>query len=244
MSHASGVCSPRFATVFYDLDGTLVDSRPGIEASLRVAFGAHLPGVAPPPLGAALGLPLKLMLRAALPAGCDERALSAVALTFAGHYDVEGWRLSRPYPGVPGALADLAAAGVRQVVLTNKRLCPATAILAANGLAPHIERLYTPDSASPPFDDKAAMARAAQVQCAALSDSLLVIGDSADDLLMADACGATFAAAAYGYGDATSELSARAVAGRGGSTPAAPFVLQTAGEITGLVLPERSKGGA
>ena len=96
--------APRFAAVFYDLDGTLVDSRSGIEASLRVAFARHAPGVAPPPLGELLGRPLAGLLRGAL-AGLDKVALPAVAATFTEHYDTQGWRLSRPYPGMSDVCA-------------------------------------------------------------------------------------------------------------------------------------------
>jgi phosphoglycolate phosphatase len=235
MTQGSGVAAPRFNLVFYDLDGTLVDSRPGIEASLRAAFAAHAPGVEPPPLGTLLGQPLAGLLRGVLP-GLDRATLAAVAATFTEHYDADGWRLSRPYPGVPAALRDLAAAGVRQVVLTNKRLRPTTAILSGCDLAPFLERVFTPDSASPPYPDKAAMARAARAACAAPGDRLLVIGDSADDLHMADACHAAFAAAAYGYGDAVAASGSR-TAGRGATAAAAPLVLRSATEIVDLVMP-------
>ena len=69
MSGRSGSLAVRYAAVFYDLDGTLVDSRPGIEASLQVAFAAHLPGVEPPALDTLLGQALPALLRGTLPAG-------------------------------------------------------------------------------------------------------------------------------------------------------------------------------
>ena len=160
----------------------------------------------------------------ALPAGLDQATLTAVAATFTQHYDTEGWRLSRPYPGVAAVLGDLARAGVRQFVVTNKRARPTAAILAACGLAPLIERVYTLDSADPPFADKRAMAQAAQAACAVPGDRLLVVGDSSDDRRMAEACGAAFAAAAYGYGDAARGRRVRARRRRRAVVPAR-FVL-------------------
>jgi phosphoglycolate phosphatase len=236
MSGRSSGVAARFAAVFYDLDGTLVDSRPGIEASLRVAFAAHLPGVAPPPLDTLLGQPLPGLLRGALPAGLDRAALPAVAATFTQHYDTEGWRLSRPYAGVSAVLRDLARAGVRQFVVTNKRARPTAAILAACDLASLIERVYTLDSTDPPYADKRAMAQAAQAACAVPGERLLVVGDSTDDRHMAEACGAAFAAAAYGYGDAAATIGSRPGAEAGAAVPAR-FVLDAVTRIVGLVVP-------
>lgn len=233
MSRRDASVEPRFAAVFYDLDGTLVDSRPGIEASLRAAFAVHAPGVDPPPLDTLLGRPLAGLLRGVLP-GLDRATLAAVAATFTEHYDAQGWSLSRPYPGVFEVLVRLAEAGVRQIVVTNKRLRPTAAILAACGLAPLLEKVYTPDSASPPYADKVAMAQAAQARCAIPSDRLLVIGDSVDDLQMADACAAAFAAAAYGYGDAVAAIASQSAARRGAAP--ARVVLRTPAQIVDLVM--------
>ncbi len=235
MSGRAGAAAARYAAVFYDLDGTLVDSRPGIEASLRAAFAAHLPGVEPPALDTLLGKPLSGLLQGTLPAGFDQAKLTAVAATFTRHYDTEGWRLSRPYPGVAAVLGDLARAGVRQFVVTNKRARPTAAILAACGLAPFVEQAYTLDSTDPPFADKTAMAQAAQAACAVAGDRLLVVGDSGDDRRMAEACGAAFAAAAYGYGDAAAAVASEPAPGA--AIVPARFVLDSVTGIVGLVVP-------
>ncbi len=233
MSGRDTTVAPRFAAVFYDLDGTLVDSRPGIEASLRAAFAVHVPGVEPPPLDTLLGRPLADLLRGVLP-GLDRATLAAVAVTFTEHYDAHGWHLSRPYAAVPDVLARLAAAGIAQFVLTNKRQRPTTAILMACGLAALLQGVYTPDSADPPYPDKVAMARAAQARCAVGGDQLLVIGDSVDDMRMADACAAAFAAAAYGYGDAVAATESRTVE-RSAAVPAR-VVLRSPAKIVDLVM--------
>jgi phosphoglycolate phosphatase len=230
VSARDAAAAPRFAAVLFDLDGTLVDSRPGIEASLRVTFARHAPGVEPPPLDELLGRPLAGLLKGTLP-GLDHTALPAVVATFTEHYDTQGWRLSRPYPGVRDCLRALADAGVRQVVVTNKRRRPTLAILDACGLASSIERTFTPDSTSPKYPDKAAMARAAAAECAVRGDRLLVVGDSSDDHSMAAACGAAFAAAAWGYGDAISTSAAC-----GAQAAPTRVVLRSAAEIVELVM--------
>ena len=137
-------------------------------------------------------------------------------------------------------LGDLARARVRQFVVTNKRARPTAAILAACGLAAHVQRVYTLDSADPPFADKRAMAQAAQAACAVPGDRLLVVGDSSDDRRMAQACGAAFAAAAYGYGDALAALASEPPADSDAAAPVAVparFVLDCVTQIVGLVVP-------
>ncbi len=120
--------------------------------------------------------------------------------------------------------------------MTNKRARPTAAILAACDLASLIERVYTLDSAEPPYADKRAMAQAAQAACAVPGDRLLVVGDSIDDRRMAKACGAAFAAAAYGYGDVVSTTGSQPRADAGAAVPAR-FVLDAVTQIVGLVVP-------
>ena len=131
-------------------------------------------------------------------------------------------------------LVRLAEAGVRQIVVTNKRQRPTAAILAACGLAPLLERSTPRTRRNPPYADKVAMAQAAQARCAIPSDRLLVIGDSLDDLQMADACAAAFAAAAYGYGDAVAAIASQSAARRGAAP--ALVVLRAPAQIGELVM--------
>jgi phosphoglycolate phosphatase len=248
LSRGPSAAAPRFSAVFYDLDGTLIDSRSGIEASLRIALERYAPDSEPPVLDGLLGRPLADLLRGVLP-DLDPAEMPTLAATFIEQYDTTGWRSSRPYPGVPEVLRELADAGVRQFVLTNKRSRPARAILAAHGLAPLLEATYALDAIDPPFPDKAAMAKAACAAHVAPGERLLVVGDSADDRRMAEACGAVFAAAAWGYGD----VAAAATTGDGEpdgvaeGAPRAPraeaLVLWQATEIVDLVVSGDADGG-
>ena len=201
-----------FEAIIFDLDGTLVDSRPGIEASCAAAMAQEAPGVDVPSIADVLGKPLN-GLTATIGADLSSERRAAVQAAFTRHYDAEGWRLSLPYAGVGETLSALREIGVRLFVATNKRLDPALRILRVGGLAPALDAVYAVDSVRPPFVDKPAMAAACLRAHGLQPSATLVVGDSEDDRAMAAAHGLSFAAAAWGYGDAARRLAEAHFAG-------------------------------
>ena len=113
---------------------------------------------------------------------------------------------------------------------TNKRLEPTLLILRAGGLAPAFEAVYAVDSVTPPYVDKVAMAAACIKTHGLQPPTTLVVGDSDEDRAMADAHGLSFAAAAWGYGNA-------AAAGHLSETGHRPMysVLASMRDLTSLV---------
>jgi phosphoglycolate phosphatase len=198
----------RYAAVLFDLDGTLVDTRPGIASSVRAAVADVAPGLAVPSLDRLLGLRLDELVGALAPSlSPGER--DSLAAAFREHYDQAGWRESSLYPHVAETLAVLRRAGVRSFVVTNKRSAPAHAIIGLSGIDGYVEALYTPDGRATGFHGKSEMGQDCLRDHRLLGEQCLVVGDSEDDLLMAADCGTSFAAAAWGYGDAASLVSAR-----------------------------------
>jgi phosphoglycolate phosphatase len=121
--------------VLFDLDGTLIDSRPGIVAGLRHAvrrLGHTLP--ADSPLDWAIGPPLaKVMARLLAPFG-DDRVEMASGL-YREWYGSVGIFDAHLYPGVPEMLDCLAGSGKALFVATSKRVDFAQTILAHFGLS-------------------------------------------------------------------------------------------------------------
>ncbi len=191
----------RISTIICDLDGTLVDSLPGIEASARQAVQSCLPGREVPAMRALVGPPIAVMFARLWPSLKKEQ-LDDVIAVFRAHYNETGCLLSSPYPEVPQTLARLAELGITMHVLTNKPLAPTERILAQTDLRSYFESVVSPDS-PPGFRKKAQGAQTLQKIYHLEPDTTLVVGDGTDDLEAACACGFAFAVAAYGYGNAS-----------------------------------------
>ena len=100
-------------SVLLDLDGTLIDSQPGVFASCLAALRAlgHDPGEALD-IKRAIGPPLDDMFQALLRAHGDDRISEAVA-AYRHHYGESGLLGSEPYPGISGALQEMQQGGLR-----------------------------------------------------------------------------------------------------------------------------------
>lgn len=97
--------------ILLDLDGTLVDSQPGIVSSCRVALSA-LGHPAPEPsldLSAMIGPPIEVMRLLLEPYGDDPGAEGVAA--YRADYGQRGLFGSLSYPGVAQALSAMQGAG-------------------------------------------------------------------------------------------------------------------------------------
>ena len=102
----------------FDLDGTLVDSAPGIHASIDHALAT----LGRPPLPVAqlprwIGPPLRQSFAEVCADAAEvERAVDA----YRARYAAQGWAEHRVYPGIPELLRQLAAEGAQLAVVTSK----------------------------------------------------------------------------------------------------------------------------
>jgi phosphoglycolate phosphatase len=190
--------------IFFDLDGTLVDSFPGIAFSAEAALAKTLPGRKSPDFLPFIGPPIREIFRRALPEN-DPKILGRLEQSFRTSYNSEGWRKTRTYPGVEKVLAQVHHSGFVCRVLTNKPKQPTDAILLDLGLERFFHEVITPDIKTPGYSSKVEAALDAQRRHSLPSEEALVVGDSADDSAAAAACGFKFAAATFGYGRAYRE---------------------------------------
>lgn len=185
--------------ILYDLDGTLVDSLPGIEYAARAACAEILPGVVLPSLRPLIGPPIREMLARALPElGPNE--LDALSAAFRRQYDTEGWRMSRLFPGTADVLHALSLTGIIQIVVTNKPRRASRVILEEFRLLKWITGLVARDGRIPHYSSKGDMIRFALEEWSIGADNVVMVGDTSEDGFAAAEAGIRFAWVAYGYG--------------------------------------------
>jgi len=198
--------------IVFDLDGTLIDSVPGIEYSARQAVAQ----VAPHLLGrvqglrARIGPPIRDILGQLLPE-LDAAAVDQVMRAFRASYDSLGWQKSLAFDGVAATLAQLRQRGLGLFLVTNKPIGPTRNILDMLQLHAYFGAVVSPNVQEPPFASKADMVRHLLIQRQLDPASGLLVGDAEDDARAAAAAGLRFAAVSYGYGRVWAEPGAHAV---------------------------------
>ncbi len=184
--------------VFFDLDGTLVDSAPGILASFASAFAAY--GVAPnqPLTPHLIGPPLRETL-ASLCDSDDPALLDRLTAAFKAHYDTEGYRQTQPYDGIAEMVSELAATGLGLHIATNKRALPTGLILRHLGWNKLFHRVFALDSFTPALPHKTALLGRVLAAAGIGSADGIYVGDRAEDRDAAQANGLRFAWALWGF---------------------------------------------
>ncbi len=107
--------------VIFDLDGTLVDSLPGIAASLNRTLAAHgLPGHSDRAVRGFVGDGIRNLILRALPAGSDASLFESMLALYKKDYGLSWPEGTAPYPGIVGMLENLGLRGPDLAVLSNK----------------------------------------------------------------------------------------------------------------------------
>lgn len=186
--------------VFFDLDGTIVDSYEGIANGYRHVFREL--GLAPPSvesLRACVGPPLRGNLVRMLGTGEPARIEAAVT-SFRAYYSTRGWAENRVYDGVRELLHAVRASGRRLVVATGKPRIFAERIVEHAGLAPLFEGVI-----GPPLDagrdDKAVLLAHELPTRGWVCPGAPLVGDRREDVRAALANDLRPVGITWGYGD-------------------------------------------
>lgn len=216
-------------TVVFDLDGTLVDTAPDLAATLNTVFARE--GLAPVPYEAArnmVGGGARRMIELGLKA--DGRTMAARDVDrlfddFIARYAAHIADHSLPYPGLSGALDQLAARGARFAVCTNKLERLSRRLLEALGLAVRFEAICGPDTFGVHKPNPEILRRTIKQAGGRLARAVMV-GDSATDIEMARAAAVPVVAVDFGYSETpVSELRPDRIIGHFDQLPAAVFDL-------------------
>jgi phosphoglycolate phosphatase len=185
--------------VLLDLDGTLSDSRPGIEACFRhmLAELGHDPATAGD-LSWAVGPPIAVSVRTLLARYHDDR-VDLGLLTYRARYTDVGIYECTVFPGIPEALAALADAGRFLCVATSKRRDFADRVVDYLGLRSYLPKVYGALPGGGLDDKKDLLAEILRVEGYAPAATTMV-GDRLHDIHAAQANALRSIGVLWGYG--------------------------------------------
>ena len=185
------------ATLF-DLDGTLVDSSPGIVASIAAAADrVGLPRPDDATMHALIGPPFPRAFVDVL--GVDAATAEAMMGAYREAYGGGLLREVTVYPGVPAVLERLAGAGVGLAVATSKPVDYAREVIAHLGLAERFD--LGVHGATPEAAGKAAVVASA-LGAARDRPVLALVGDRHHDVDGGHDHGLTVVGVTWGFGGA------------------------------------------
>ena len=186
-------------SVLLDLDGTLIDSYPGIQASCVAALRAL--GHEPPEtldIRSIIGPPIEDIMHVLLQPHGDDRIGEAVA-AYRRHYGESGFLGSEPYPGIGKSLDEMKHAGLRIYLATSKRVTFASRILENLGLAPCFDGIHG-SVPSGELDHKPELLAHVLSKHGLSPAHSLMVGDRRYDISGAHAVGMRGLGVLWGYG--------------------------------------------
>lgn len=197
------------AAVLLDLDGTLSDSRSGIEACFRFMLGelGHDPAVAGD-LTWAVGPPIAVSIGRLLQQYNDDR-LDAALASYRAHYSTVAIYDCTLFPGVPGMLDALRASGFVLCIATSKRRDFAERVIDYLGLGGRFRGIYGAEPGGG-LDHKEDLLAHILLSEGFSPEHTVMLGDRLHDIHAAQANGLRSIGARWGYGGEAELLAAGA----------------------------------
>ena len=185
--------------LFFDLDGTLTDSSPGIIRCINhalVELGHE--SVAVDQVLGMIGTPLSEIF-AALLGSTDVATLDAAVAAYRVRFNDIGIFENTLFPGIAGALTEFRQRGHALRIVTAKPAVSAQRVIDHFDIARFFDAVHGPDLGDRSCR-KADLVAAALQRTSRASDRAAMIGDRAEDVLAARAHRIPAVAVGWGYG--------------------------------------------
>ena len=186
--------------VFYDMDGTVLDTLEDLKNAVNAALTAFSrPTLTLEQVRAYVGNGSRRLIELALGEGADEDEIERMLRWYKPYYDAHCRIQPRPYPGILPLMARLRDAGLRQAIISNK---PDSAVrtLAAD-FFPGLAELALGERESEgvrrkPWPD---LLDAARTQMGLERSECLYVGDSEVDIQTAANAGLRCVSVTWGF---------------------------------------------
>jgi phosphoglycolate phosphatase len=191
--------------IFFDLDGTLADSLPGLEASIVEALASGGRSLRVESVRPYIGPGIRTILKN-IEGDLTEAQLDDMERCFRGSYDTKGVRDTELFDGVKLTLERLKANGAELFVVTNKPKLATANLMQQHGLTGLFTEVLSRNSREPAYASKGEMLRELVTRHKVNIEQALMVGDTAEDYHAAMDAEMSFAFVEYGYGEVGGEV--------------------------------------
>ena len=188
-----------YSAILFDLDGTLIDSLPGIEYAVDYALAQMRLAPRTRSLRSLIGPPIREIFKQIVPNPSEDQ-LAGLQAAFRSCYDGDGWRRTVLHANASSTVKTLYQADIALYIATNKPALPTRVILDELGLASYFTGVVSRDSRQPPFSSKAEMLRSIVAEHRLNPETCLYVGDTLEDYESGIAAGISVALVPHGYG--------------------------------------------
>ncbi|HHY98413.1 MAG TPA: HAD-IA family hydrolase [Firmicutes bacterium] len=169
----------RLKNIIFDLDGTLVDSNPGILRALNYALlSAGYEPFSENDVRHLLGYPLHRFLDGRV----REEDMERVVIAYRDYYNNVQCKNTAVFPGVPEALRRLREAGLKCAIASNKPRYSSINLLDALDIRYHFSVIVGADCVPAPKPDPAMILQALS-DLGGTPEDTIYVGDSVVDIL-------------------------------------------------------------
>jgi len=190
----------KFTHLFFDMDGTLIDSKPGIFNSVYYTLKKlQIPESEwPADLNPFIGPPLRESFKSLF--GFSSEMAEHATITYREYYSAKGMHEYNVYPGIPEVLRKLTEAGFRLSLVTSKAEVFAKEIIKNTTFATLFQTVSGCEISGERSGKHELISYTLNKLGLQPSKQIMMIGDRFHDIKGARHAGISSAAVLYGYG--------------------------------------------